>query len=74
MCAVKLIADHWSETKALMKLSHPHILPVYEAGESDSRLFIAMPFVEGRDLGAILRETGHNLPNFIGSEDVGREN
>jgi elongation factor Tu len=67
-CAVKLIAEHWSddaeyrgrfahEAKALMRLSHPHILHVYEADESEGRLFIAMPLVNGRDLGEILRDS-----------------
>jgi serine/threonine-protein kinase len=31
-------------------IEHPHILPVYEAGESDGRLFIAMRLVHGPTL------------------------
>ncbi|NUR75814.1 MAG: serine/threonine protein kinase [Thermoleophilia bacterium] len=31
-------------------LEHPHIVPVYEAGESDEGLFIAMRLVRGQDL------------------------
>jgi hypothetical protein len=31
-------------------IDHPHILPVYEAGESHGRLFIAMRLVRGRTL------------------------
>ena len=31
-------------------LSHPHILPLYDSGESDSFLYYVMPFVEGESL------------------------
>ena len=33
-------------------------MPIYEAGESDGRLYIAMRYVEGTDLGSLLRATG----------------
>jgi serine/threonine-protein kinase len=32
------------------RLSHPHILPVYDSGDAGGRLFYAMPFVEGESL------------------------
>src|SRR5690349_10701999 len=35
-------------------LDHPHVVPVYEAGEVEGRLFIAMRFVDGVDLKALL--------------------
>ncbi len=31
-------------------LRHPNIIPVYDAGEQDGVLFIAMQYVEGEDL------------------------
>jgi serine/threonine-protein kinase len=31
-------------------LTHPNILPVYDSGEFDSKLFYVMPFVEGESL------------------------
>jgi serine/threonine protein kinase len=34
-------------------IDHPHILPVYEAGESKGRLFIAMRLVRGQTLKAL---------------------
>ena len=46
------------ESRLAASLDHPNVVPVYEAGEADGRLFIAMRFVEGTDLRALLREQG----------------
>lgn len=46
------------ESTAAAAIDHPHILPVYDAGESDGILFIAMRLVDGRDLREILRTSG----------------
>lgn len=43
------------EATAAAAIDHPHILPVYDAGEADGVLFIAMRLVDGEDLRAILR-------------------
>jgi serine/threonine protein kinase len=43
------------EATAAAAIEHPHILPVYAAGESNGILFIAMRLVDGQDLGEILR-------------------
>jgi serine/threonine protein kinase len=32
------------------RLTHPNILPLYDSGEADGRLFYAMPYVEGESL------------------------
>ena len=42
------------EAKLAASLDHAHVLPVYEAGEADGELFLAMRFVEGYDLAALL--------------------
>jgi streptogramin lyase len=42
------------ESRLAASLDHPNVLPIYEAGEDDERLFIAMRFVEGTDLRRIL--------------------
>jgi predicted ATPase/predicted Ser/Thr protein kinase len=42
------------EAELLASLEHPHVLPLYEAGEQDGLLFLAMRYVEGEDLGALL--------------------
>jgi serine/threonine protein kinase len=46
------------EARAIAKLNHPNIVGVYQFGEVDSLYYMAMAFVEGRDLGQILREYG----------------
>src|SRR3954451_17363229 len=39
-------------------LDHPNVIPVYGAGEDGGRLFIAMRFVDGPDLGRMLASEG----------------
>jgi hypothetical protein len=38
------------ESRAAAAVDDPHIIPVYEAGEANGALFIAMRFVKGGDL------------------------
>ena len=38
------------EIQLAAKLSHPHILPLYDSGEADGTLFYVMPVVKGRSL------------------------
>jgi tetratricopeptide (TPR) repeat protein/tRNA A-37 threonylcarbamoyl transferase component Bud32 len=38
------------EAKVLAKLSHPNVVPVYDAGAHDGRTFVAMELVTGRSL------------------------
>ena len=46
------------ESRLAASLDHPNVVPVYEAGEADGRLFIAMRYVDGTDLKALLRRRG----------------
>jgi hypothetical protein len=43
------------EATAAAAIDHPNVLPVYDAGEADGILFIAMRLVDGEDLRTILR-------------------
>ena len=38
------------EIEVAAQLQHPHILPLYDSGESDTFLYYVMPFVEGESL------------------------
>jgi ABC-type branched-subunit amino acid transport system substrate-binding protein/streptogramin lyase len=42
------------EPRLAAALDHPNLLPVYEAGERDGQLYLAMRYVEGSDLGSVL--------------------
>jgi tRNA A-37 threonylcarbamoyl transferase component Bud32 len=42
------------EAKAAARLRHPHIVPVYEAGQDGSQHYIASAFIEARTLAEIL--------------------
>jgi predicted Ser/Thr protein kinase len=46
------------EARVAATLEHPHVVPVYEAGEQDGSLFIAMRFIDGRDLASEVRDHG----------------
>jgi serine/threonine-protein kinase len=46
------------ESRLMAVLEHPNIVPVYDAGEIEGRLFIAMRYVEGEDLATLLEATG----------------
>lgn len=42
------------EAQACARLSHPNIVTVYEAGQSDGVVFIAMEYLQGRNLSDVL--------------------
>jgi DNA-binding beta-propeller fold protein YncE len=46
------------ESKAAAAVDHPNIVPVFDAGEADGVLFIAMRFVHGRDARTLLKAEG----------------
>lgn len=46
------------EARAVAAVDHPHIIPVYEAGEADGVMFIAMRFVAGDDLRVVVGRDG----------------
>ena len=49
------------ESRAAAAVDHPNIIPIYEAGEADGVLFIAMRFVDGRDVQRLISDL-HPLP------------
>src|SRR5438445_8082382 len=64
--ALKLIAPELSEDERFRErflaeselaasLEHPNVVPIYDAGEVDGQLYIAMRYVEGADLRQLLQ-------------------
>ncbi len=47
-----------TESRLAASIEHANVIPVYEAGEDDGLLFIAMRLVDGPDLAQVLHETG----------------
>src|SRR5262245_1838883 len=67
--ALKLIAPEYAsdarfrerflaETELAASLEHPAVVPIYDAGEVDGQLYLAMRFVEGTDLRRLLVTEG----------------
>jgi serine/threonine protein kinase len=50
------------ESRLAASIEHPNVIPVYEAGEDDGLLFIAMRLVEGTDLAELLEHDGALAP------------
>jgi serine/threonine-protein kinase len=46
------------EARTVANVEHPHIIPVYAAGQADGLLYIAMRFVAGADLHALIHTDG----------------
>jgi eukaryotic-like serine/threonine-protein kinase len=56
-----------SEARALARLSHPNVVPVYDVGETAGRIFFAMEFIRGQHLADWLktqREVSHIAAMF----------
>jgi predicted Ser/Thr protein kinase len=50
------------ESRLAASIDHPAVIPVYEAGETDDVLYVAMRWVEGRDLRRLLADEGPLAP------------
>ena len=56
------------EAQAAGSLQHPNVVTIYDFGEADGHLFIAMEFIQGADLEHLLR---HNAPlTLAGKLDI----
>jgi YVTN family beta-propeller protein len=50
------------ESRIAASLDHSNVVPVYDAGEADAGFYLAMRYVEGADLRAVLRREGALAP------------
>jgi YVTN family beta-propeller protein len=68
LLAPELVADErfrerfLRESELAASLDHPNVLPVFDAGEAEGRLYIAMRYVEGSDLASLLAQEGRLEP------------
>ncbi len=53
------------ESRIAASLDHPHVIPIYQAGEQDGVLFLAMRYVEGADLAKLVAEEGALEPKRV---------
>jgi len=47
-----------NEVRVARQVSHPNVCRVYDVGEIDGSLFLSMEYVDGEDLGSLLRRIG----------------
>jgi YVTN family beta-propeller protein len=46
------------ESRVAAQIDHPNVIPIYAAGEEEGLLYIAMRFIEGTDVRAVLKQEG----------------
>src|ERR1700760_50799 len=73
MVALKMLLPHFAqderfeqrfrrEARAAARLDDPHVVPIYDFGEVDGRLFVSMRLINGQDLQTLL-DAGPLEPN-----------
>lgn len=59
--AAEAVAQLFREAKTAARMQHPNIVTVHDADEAEGVFFVAMEYIDGRDLSAIVKER-HPLP------------
>jgi hypothetical protein len=54
------------EARLAASIDHPNVVPLFEAPASAHPLYLAMRYVDGEDLGALLRREGRLSPMVVG--------
>jgi len=76
--ALKVISDEFAqdvsfrerfrrESRLAASLRHPNVITVFRAGEEEGRLYIAMDYIEGTDLKALIARRGRLEPRLAAS-------
>lgn len=60
----EFIARFKREARMLAQLQHPHILPVFDYGESEGYTYIVMPFVQSGTLADVIRGRRMSMPEI----------
>ena len=74
--AVKLLHDHLAENEAFRerfrreaiaaaKLTHPHVVSLYDTGAEGERVYLVMEFVDGATLREVMRDLGTLEPGQV---------
>jgi serine/threonine-protein kinase len=53
-----MLSRFHAEVRIARQISHPNVCRVYDIGEVDGQLFLSMEYVDGEDLGSLLRRIG----------------
>jgi predicted Ser/Thr protein kinase len=61
------LARFYNEVRIARQVSHPNVCRVYDLGEVEGQPYLSMEYVDGEDLGALLRRIGR-LPEDKGVE------
>src|SRR3954469_10743890 len=69
LCVIKTVLPHLAdkeylqrfrdEAKVVVRLSHGNLVPVFDSGQVEGEIYLAMDFVEGRDLRATWNRCAH---------------
>ena len=55
-------ARFYQEVRLAREIAHPNVCRVFDVGEMEGRLFLTMEYIDGEDLGSLLRRIGR-LPS-----------
>jgi len=56
-----------NEVRVARRISHPNVCRVFDIGQTDEQVFLSMEYVDGEDLGSLLRRIGR-LPSDKAAE------
>jgi serine/threonine-protein kinase len=59
----EFVARFIGEARSAAQLAHPAVVAVFDQGEDDGAVFLAMEYIEGRTLRQVLRDRGRLAPD-----------
>ena len=59
------VARFQREARAVARLKHPNIVPIYDIGEQDGHHYFAMEFVEGNSLSSLIARRAVAIPEAL---------